>query len=69
MNQLVIDTDVFVAALLSRNDSSMAMGTAWQAETQRLTGNENLRTDLVIGCVDNRMCGYYIVGGVRARPH
>ncbi len=46
------------------NRINMAMGTAWQAETQRLTGNENLRTDLVIGCVDNRKARKAILDAV-----
>lgn len=36
------------------NRVNLTMGLAWNAETERISGASSLRTDIVIGCVDNR---------------
>lgn len=46
------------------NRINMAMGTGWRAETRRLTASESLRTDLAIGCVDNRQARKAILDSV-----
>ncbi len=42
-------------AVVLVNRINMTMGTGWKAEMRRLTAGESLRTDLAIGCVDNRL--------------
>jgi len=46
------------------NRINMAMGTGWKAETRRVTAAESLRTDLAIGCVDNRLARKAILESV-----
>ncbi|MBU4005801.1 MAG: PRTRC system ThiF family protein, partial [Gammaproteobacteria bacterium] len=46
------------------NRINMAMGTGWKAQMRRLTAGESLRTDLAIGCVDNRLARKAILESV-----
>jgi PRTRC genetic system ThiF family protein len=46
------------------NRINMAMGTGWKADVRRLNASESLRTDLAIGCVDNRLARKAILDSV-----
>lgn len=53
-------------SLLLINRLNMAFGTNWKAVASRLNKSDNIRADIVIGCVDSRKARAAIIGSMQS---